>query len=138
MGSRFEQARIGQLLGDYAPQAAPQHPLDFGDYLSLLWRFDQCATFPVRARYYRSCIIALGRALEIDATPLGRLVASVSPGFAYDELPNLPYRAGERLVDARDRKAATTARAAPPAPRTAARAPRSFVPNTASRGARKP
>lgn len=107
MASRFEQARIGQLLSDYAPQAAPQLPLDFGDYLSLLWRFDQCAALPARARYYRACITALGHALAIDDTPLGRLAASVAPGLAYDELPNLPYRAGKRLVDARDRKAAT-------------------------------
>lgn len=107
MHSRFEQARIGQLLGEYAPQAAPQLPLDFGDYLSLLWRFDQCAALPARARYYRTCILALGHALEVENTPLGRLVSSAVPGTAYDELPNLPYRSGGRLVDARDRKAAT-------------------------------
>jgi hypothetical protein len=107
MHSRFEQARIGQLLSEYAPHAAPQLAMDFGDYLSLLYRFDQCAALPARARYYRACILALGRALDLDSTPLGRLVASVTPGTAYDELPNLPYRSGGRLVDARDRKAAT-------------------------------
>lgn len=107
MASRFEQARIGQLLSDYAPQSPPQLPLDFGDYLSLLWRFDQCAALPARAHYFRACILALGHALEINATPLGRLVARVTPGQTYDELPNLPYRSGGRLVDARDRKAAT-------------------------------
>jgi hypothetical protein len=64
------------------------------------------AALPARARYYRGCILALGRALDIEATALGRLVASVTPGTAYDELPNLPYRSGGRLVDARDRKAA--------------------------------
>jgi hypothetical protein len=106
MHSRFEQARIGQLLGEYAPQSAPQLALDFGDYLSLLYRFDQCAALPARARYYRTCITALGRALEIENTPLARLVGLVTPGTAYDELPNLPYRSGGRLVDARDRKAA--------------------------------
>jgi len=107
MASRFEQARIGQLLSEYAPQAPPQLPLDFGDYLSLLWRFDQCAALPVRAQYYRACFVALGHALEITETPLGRMVARVTPGTVYDELPNLPYRSGGRLVDARDRKAAT-------------------------------
>lgn len=107
MSSRFEQARIGQLLSDYAPQAAPKLALDFGDYLSLLWRYDQCAAYPARARYYQACILALGHALEIDTSPLGRLVASVAPGAVYEELPNLPYRTGGRLVDARDRKAAT-------------------------------
>lgn len=106
MPSRFEQSRIGQLLSDYSPQAAPQVALDFGDYLSLLYRFDQCAVLPARARYYRACITALGQALEINSTPLGRLVGLVTPGTAYDELPNLPYRSGGRLVDARDRKAA--------------------------------
>ena len=100
MASRFEQARIGQLLSDYAPQAAPQLPLDFGDYLSLLWRFDQCAALPVRARYYRSCIIALGRALEIDTTPLGRLgqpeeIASVIRFLLSDESS---FMTGQTLV----------------------------------------
>ncbi|MFN8378888.1 MAG: hypothetical protein U0452_09475 [Anaerolineae bacterium] len=107
MSSHFEQARIGQLLSDYAPQAAPQLALDFGDFLSLLWRFDQCVSLPVHARYYRSCYLALAAALEIEDTPLGRLVTTVAPGFAYDQIPNLPYRLGGRLVDAHDRKAAT-------------------------------
>jgi hypothetical protein len=107
MYSRFEQARILQLLGDYAPAAPLQFPLDFSDYLSLLWRFDQCAALTARARYYRACIDALGHALEIDATPLGRMVAASAPGAVYDQLPNLPYRSRDRLLDARDRKAAT-------------------------------
>ncbi len=106
MSSRFEQARIGQLLSDYSPTAAPQSGLDFGDYLSLLWRFDQCTALPARARYYRACATALGRALAMDATPLGRMVASAQPGAVYAQLPNLPYRSGGRLLDARDRQAA--------------------------------
>jgi hypothetical protein len=106
MHSRFEQARIGQLLGDYAPGTTPQFALDFSDYLSLLWRFDGCAALPARARYYRACIEALGQALGIEATPMGRMVAAAAPGTVYDQLPNLPYRSRARLLDARDRKAA--------------------------------
>jgi hypothetical protein len=102
--SRFEQTRIQQLTSPYAPDAPPRLPLDFGDYLSLLWRIDRSADLPRRARYYRQCAAALGDALNLPLTML-RLVENSTPGAITDALSNLPYR-GERLLDAPDRKAA--------------------------------
>lgn len=103
--TRFEQGRITQLISPYSPADPPRLPLDFGDYLSLLWRLDQCAGLPVRARYYRACATALITGLGLAAHPLARLVELTLPGDLYHQLPNLPYRAA-RLVDAQDRKAA--------------------------------
>jgi hypothetical protein len=106
MQSRFEQARISQLLSSYSPQDPPRTSLDFGDYLSLLWRLDQCADRPNRAKYYRQCATALAEALNFKTHALHRLVEMSEPGEIYPHLPNLPYRAGGRLVDAQDRKSA--------------------------------
>jgi hypothetical protein len=106
MQSRFEQARISQLLSTYSPQDIPRTSLDFGDYLSLLWRLDQNADSPNRVKYYRQCASALAEALNFKNQPLHRLVEMTEPGEIYRQLPNLPYRAGGRLVDAQDRKAA--------------------------------
>ncbi|MCS7071069.1 MAG: hypothetical protein NZM00_06160 [Anaerolinea sp.] len=103
--TRFEQARITQLIGPYSPTEPPRLTLDFGDYLSLLWRLDQCATLPLRARYYRTCALALAAGLNFRTHPLARLVELTLPGEIYAQIPNLPYRVG-RLVDAHDRKAA--------------------------------
>ncbi len=110
MQSQFEQTRITQLISTYGPEDPPRLPLDFGDYLSLLWRLDTSETFPNRERYYRQSATALGHALGLKAHPLGRLVDATPAGEIYDQLPNLPYRSALRnvthLVDAADRKAA--------------------------------
>lgn len=103
--SRFEQSRIGQLLSTYSPADAPLHPLDFGDYLSLVWRCDQCADRPKRAQYYRQCLNALAGALKFAGTPLHRAMEAAAPGTLSAALTNIPYR-GTRLLDAVDRKAA--------------------------------
>lgn len=106
MYSQFEQTRITQLVSSYGPEDAPRLPLDFGDYLSLLWRFDQCVEQPQRARYYRACAQALADALGLKSHTLYRLVAMTAPGQVYHQLANVPYRGGGRLIDAKDRKAA--------------------------------
>ncbi len=104
--SRFEQARINQLLSAYSPQESPRLSLDFGDYLSLIWRLDHCAEKPKRASYYRACLSALAQALEIQDSTLHKLVKTTEPGTIYTQITNLPYRSGSRLLDAQDRKAA--------------------------------
>jgi hypothetical protein len=106
MQSRFEQARISQLLSSYSPQDPPRTSLDFGDYLSLLWRLDRSTDSPNRAKYYRQSATALAEALNFKTHALHRLVELSELGEIYRQLPNLPYRAGGRLVDAQDRKAA--------------------------------
>ncbi len=108
MQSRFEQARISQLTSLYSPDDSPRLPLDFGDYLSLLWRLDGCAELPSRERYYRLCVQALGVALGFKSHPIYRLIETTPAGQLYSQLPNLPYRAGGRHIDAQDRKAALT------------------------------
>jgi len=102
--TRFEQARINQLVSAYSPEEPPRLPLDFGDYLSLLWRVD--TALPQRERYYRQCAQALGTALGLKPLPIFRLVENTPAGEIYSQLPNLPYRSPERHVDAKDRKAA--------------------------------
>jgi hypothetical protein len=106
MQSRFEQARISQLLSSYSPQDPPRTSLDFGDYLSILWRLDRSSEKPNRAKYYQQCAAALAEALNFKTHALHRLVEMSEPGEIYQHLPNLPYRAGGRLVDAQDRRAA--------------------------------
>jgi hypothetical protein len=106
MQSRFEQVRISQLLSAYSPQDPPRTSLDFGDYLSLLWRLDHTVECANRVRYYRQCALALARGLDFKDHALHRLVEMTAPGEIYQQLPNLPYRAGGHLVDAKDRKAA--------------------------------
>lgn len=102
----FEQARIHQLISTYSPTETPRLMLDFGDYLSLLWRLDQCVEMPGRARYYRRCAQALGDGLGFRGRSLFRLVELTEPGSVYAQLPNAPYRGTVMLVDALDRKAA--------------------------------
>lgn len=106
MQSRFEQVRISQLLSTYSPTDPPRTSLDFGDYLSLLWRLDHSADCLNRVRYYRQCASALARGLNFKTHPLHRLVEMSPPGEIYQHIPNLPYRLGGHLVDAKDRKAA--------------------------------
>ncbi len=108
MQSRFEQSRINQLISLYGPDDPPRVPLDFGDYLSLLWRIDGSAALPNRERYYRQCAQALSTALGLKSHAIVRLVESTEVGKIYSQLPNLPYRSASRFVDAKDRKAALT------------------------------
>src|SRR5690606_2374364 len=49
---------------------------------------------------------SLAEALSFRNHPLHRLVEMSPPGNIYLQLPNLPYRIGAHLVDAKDRKAA--------------------------------
>jgi hypothetical protein len=102
----FEQARIQQLLSGYGPEEPPRLNLDFGDYLSILWRLDCCPEQPRRARYYRRCLHALSKALDIQGRTVCRLVEQTEPGDLYRQMPNLPYRSTTHLIDASDRKAA--------------------------------
>jgi hypothetical protein len=106
--TRFEQTRINQLISLYSPDDPPRLALDFGDYLSLIWRLDTSATFPGRERYYRQCAHALCTALNLKGHPICRLVEQTPAGQIYTQIPNLPYRSSSRLVDAKDRKAALT------------------------------
>ena len=106
MQSREEQARIKQLTSPYSPQDPPRLPLNFGDFLSLLWRLDTSDTFPARERYYRQCVQALADALGLKTHPICRIIETTLAGEIYAQLPNLPYRSAQLLVDAADRKAA--------------------------------
>jgi hypothetical protein len=106
MAVTTEQVRIRQLLSTYAPNEVPQLPLDFGDFLSLLWRIDKAAGDVARVRYYQKCGLALSSALGLKNRSLYRLVEQTQPGELYTQLPNAPYRGTLRLVDAQDRKAA--------------------------------
>ncbi len=101
-----QQTRLTQLMSLYSPDEQPRAPLDFGDYLSLVWRLDQCDPASTRETYYRACVVALGAGLGIDAHPLGRLVTLTSVGSLYAQIPNLPYRSGAQAVDVPDRRAA--------------------------------
>ena len=102
----FEQQRIAQLISLYAPDDPPRVPLDFGDYLSLLWRLDRHAEDSRRVLYYRQCATSLGEAMQFHTRSIHRLVKITEPGKLYANLANAPYRATTSLVDALDRKAA--------------------------------
>jgi hypothetical protein len=106
--SRFEQVRIQQLVSPYSPAEPPRLPLDFGDYLSLLWRADAAAARALepRTRYYRRCADALADGLGLRGSPLFRLVELTPAGSLCAQLANLPYRLRDGAVDAPDRKAA--------------------------------
>ncbi len=106
MQSRFEQTRITQLTSTYGPDEPPRVPLDFGDYLSILWRLDHHASKPTQVKYYRQCAHAVATALGIQNRSVYRLVENTPPGQLYKQLPNAPYRGTTRLIDAHDRKAA--------------------------------
>ncbi len=105
MHSQLKQTRVNQLTSTYGPDAPPRLPLEFGDFLSLLWRLDGSASLPSRARYYRQCARALGLGLNLDGHSLLQLV-DAPPGSVCQQLANTPYRSTARLIDAHDRKAA--------------------------------
>src|SRR5690606_35508686 len=98
--------RISQLTSSYGPDDPPRLPLDFGDYLSILWRLDRHAIEPFKVKYYQQCAKALAEGLKVQNRSLQRLVDNTPPGMVYKTLPNVPYRGTHRLIDAHDRKAA--------------------------------
>jgi len=104
--SRSDDPRINQLTSPYAPSNPPQFPLDFSDYLSLVWRIDRHADAEHKVAYYKQCAQALARALEFEQKSLGRMVRTTAPGQIYQSLSNVPFRATGRLGDASARKAA--------------------------------
>ncbi len=102
----FDQPRISQLISTYGPHQPPSLPLEFGDYLSILWRLDHCAANSGKAHYYRKCEQVLASAFGFDKRELGRLIRNTQPGALYESLGYLPYRSSGRAVDAADRRAA--------------------------------
>lgn len=108
MQNRIEQTRINQLISTYGPDELPRLSMDFGDYLSLLWRIDKHAAEPLKVKYYRRCALALAAGLGLKGRSIFRLVEVTPPGDLYKQLPNAPYRGTNRLIDANDRKTAIT------------------------------
>ncbi len=106
MSQHTDQDRINQLTSHYSPFSSPQLPLDFSDYLSLLWRVDHHAAEVHLVRYYSLCARALAKAYQFDRENLGRIVKAAEPGQLYWVLSNVPYRDAVRLEDAAARKAA--------------------------------
>jgi hypothetical protein len=102
----FDQLRIDQLLSTYGPEAPPSLPLEFGDYLSLMWRLDHTNLGTRRIHYYRRCLNSLSTAFGLADRDIGRLVRVTPPGELYGALENLPYRQLDRAIDAADRRAA--------------------------------
>jgi hypothetical protein len=94
------------LTSPYSPAIPPQLPLDFGDYLSLLWRIDRHADLENLVQYYSACAASLATALGFEQRGLGRLIRTVSPGELCLSLSNVPFRQSGRVVDATSRKAA--------------------------------
>lgn len=101
-----DTSRINQLTSPYSPLNPPQLPLDFGDYLSLLWRIDRHASQENLVTYYSRAARALVRALGFEHKSLGRMVRTTQPGLLCQSLSNVPFRETERLDDASARKAA--------------------------------
>ncbi len=108
MSNRIERTRISQLTSTYGPDEPPRLALDFGDYLSLVWRIDKHAEDQSRVKYYRRAALALAEGLGLKSRSVFRLVETTPPGQLYYQLPNAPYRGTSRLLDAQDRKAAIT------------------------------
>lgn len=106
MNQHSDQSRINQLTSHYSPTSPPQLPLDFGDYLSLLWRIDRHAADAHLVRYYSLCARALAKAYKFDQEGLGRIIKAGEPGQLYWVLSQAPYRDAVRLQDAAARKAA--------------------------------
>jgi hypothetical protein len=104
--NRVERSRIQQLTSTYGPDEPPRLAMDFGDYLSLMWRLDKHADDPARVKYYHKCALALAEGLGLKGRSVFRLVELTPPGQLYQQLPNAPYRGTNRLLDAQDRKAA--------------------------------
>ncbi|MBL8164440.1 MAG: hypothetical protein JNJ61_20800 [Anaerolineae bacterium] len=106
MVNRIEKTRISQLTSTYGPDEPPRLPMDFGDFLSILWRLDKHADDQSKVKYYRKCVFSLGAGLGLKNHGLLRLIDQTPPGAVYQQLSNAPYREQNRLVDAQDRKAA--------------------------------
>ncbi|MBI5961674.1 MAG: hypothetical protein HY866_23250 [Chloroflexi bacterium] len=106
MNRSDDSTRVNQLTSPYSPAIPPQLPLDFGDYLSLLWRIDRHAEMENLVIYYSNCAASLAKALGFEQRGMGRLIRAVSPGEMYLSLSNVPFRQSGRLVDATSRKAA--------------------------------
>lgn len=106
MGRTDDAHRVNQLTSPYSPLRPPQLPLDFSDYLSLLWRIDQHEDQPNLVTYYTRCASSLSGALGFEKRALGRLIRVAEPGSLYYSLSNTPFRETARLVDASARKAA--------------------------------
>lgn len=106
MPTRIERTRISQLTSTYSPDEPPRMALDFGDYLSLLWRLDQVAAEPIKVKYYRRCLQAVAAGLGVQGSQVVKLMELTAPGQLYEQLANVPYRSASRLLDAQDRKAA--------------------------------
>jgi hypothetical protein len=104
MSYRSDETRISQLTSPYSPFNPPQVPLDFSDYLSLLWRIDRHVQQKHLVRYYDQCARALARALQFEDKGLGRMVRVAEPGSLYRSLGNVPFRETGRLRDASARK----------------------------------
>lgn len=104
--SYSDDGRITQLTSPYSPHSPPQLPLDFSDYLSLLWRIDRAASQPGQVRYYTQCARALARTFQFDQRSLGRMVKTTEPGYVCEALSNVPFRDTGRLMDASARKSA--------------------------------
>jgi hypothetical protein len=102
----FDHLRIDQLIAPYSPTQPPSLPLDFGDYLSILWRLERAGQRNLGVAYYKRCERALAAALALNETELGNLIKTTPPTKLNEEIPNLPYRGWGRRVDAPDRKAA--------------------------------
>ncbi len=104
MNYRSDETRINQLTSPYSPLSPPQVPLDFSDYLSLVWRIDRHVTQKHLVRYYDQCARALARAFQFEDKGLGRMVRATEPGSLYGALSNVPFREAGRLRDAPARK----------------------------------
>jgi len=104
MNYRSDESRINQLTSPYSPLSPPQVPLDFSDYLSLLWRIDRHEQQKHLVRYYDQCGRSLARAFQFEDKGLGRTVRAAEPGSLYDALSNVPFREAGRLRDASARK----------------------------------
>jgi hypothetical protein len=102
--NRSDEYRIKQLTSSYSPHNPPQLPLDFGDFLSVIWRIDRHASQNNLVEYYVLCARALSRAFRFDQKSLGRLVRTGEPGRITESLSNVPFRETGRLVDASARK----------------------------------
>lgn len=106
MKQRAPADRVTQLTSPYSPFDPPQLPLDFGDYLSLLWRIDRHAGQENLVHYYGRCARALARAFGFDHQALGTTARTAEPGTLYRSLSSVPFRERQRLADASARKSA--------------------------------
>jgi hypothetical protein len=104
--NQSDQNHVNQLTSPYSPFDAPQLPLDFSDYLSLLWRIDRHAAHSNLVHYYTQCAQSLASAFRFEHKSLGRMAKTTAPGKLYVSLSNVPFRETGRLMDASARKAA--------------------------------